>query len=244
MMGVINHPVSGAFSSYSYAFQPIVDMSTGAVFSYEALIRGPGGQSAAQVFAGVSQRDLHRFDRESRLYALRMAGELGLDCHINLNVLPRGVNESSADLGTLLDTAEQAKIPADRLVLEITESEAIDDHARFGRIIDEYRGAGIKIAIDDVGAGYAGLNLLADFQPDMIKLDMSLVRSIESRGPRQSIARALTMVCNDLGIDVIAEGVETVEELTWFENEGIRLFQGYLFGQPEFEQLPILAFTR
>jgi EAL domain-containing protein (putative c-di-GMP-specific phosphodiesterase class I) len=97
---------------------------------------------------------------------------------------------------------------------------------------------GIKLAIDDFGAGYSGLNLLAEFQPDQVKIDMNLVRGIEKHGPRQAIVRGIAQVCVDLGIDVIAEGVETLQEFRWFEDQGIRLFQGYLFAKPAFEQFP------
>ena len=94
------------------------------------------------------------------------------------------------------------------------------------------------MAIDDFGAGYSGLNLLTDFQPDQIKLDMKLIRGIEHHGPRQAIVHAIDQVCRDLGIDVIAEGVETAEEYAWLANEGVQLFQGYLFAKPAFESFP------
>jgi EAL domain-containing protein (putative c-di-GMP-specific phosphodiesterase class I) len=82
--------------------------------------------------------------------------------------------------------------------------------------------------------------MLADFQPDLLKLDMTLVRGIEGRGPRQAIVRTIMQACVDLGIDVIGEGVETLEEYRWFENAGVTLFQGYLFGRFQFEGLPAL----
>lgn len=223
---------------YSYAFQPIVDAAAGEVFSYEALIRGPCGEPAGHVFAQVGAEDLHRLDRESRVAALGMAGRLGIACHLNLNMLPRSVHAAEAELRSLADSAERWCVPLERVIMEVTEGEAIDDRARFAEIMDEYRAVGMKVAIDDFGAGHSGLNLLADFQPDMIKLDMNLVRGIESRGPRQSIARAIATVCSDLGIDVVAEGVETFEEFAWLEHEGVRLFQGYLFAKPGFESLP------
>jgi len=105
-------------------------------------------------------------------------------------------------------------------------------------LMNEYRGLGVKVAIDDFGAGYSGLNLLANFQPDQIKLDMFLVRGIEGHGPRQAIVRATCQACRDLGIDVIAEGVETVEEYAWLMHAGVRLFQGYLLAKPGFESFP------
>jgi EAL domain-containing protein (putative c-di-GMP-specific phosphodiesterase class I) len=137
-----------------------------------------------------------------------------------------------------VEAAHRALLPIERLVMEVTEGAVIEDMDHFAERINEYRGLGLKVAFDDFGAGYSGLNLLADFQPDQIKLDMKLVRNIDHHGPRQSIVRAIGQVCIDLGIDVIAEGVETAEEYTWLANEGVQLFQGYLFAKPAFESFP------
>ena len=126
----------------------------------------------------------------------------------------------------------------------MTEREGIVDQASFAELINEYRGLGLKVALDDFGAGYSGLNLLSNFQPDQIKLDMSLIRGIERHGPRQAIARAIGQVCFELGIDVIAEGIETVEEYGWLANAGVRLFQGYLFAKPAFEAFPPVHYLK
>jgi len=222
---------------FSHAFQPIVDVEQRTVFAYEALVRGPQGEGAAQVFAEITEAQLATFDHESRLRALALAGRLGIEASLSLNSLPRSITTESI-VGELVDAAAAARLDGSRIVIEVTENEAIVDPAQFGNVVDEFRGAGFRLALDDFGAGYAGLNLLADFQPDMIKLDMNLVRSVESRGPRQSIVRAIVSVCADLGIDVIAEGVETADELSWLRHAGIQLFQGYLIGRPAFEALP------
>jgi len=147
-----------------------------------------------------------------------------------------------AALDSTLAAAEMHGFGCERLVIEITEGEIIHDHAKFAERINAYRARGIKLAIDDFGAGYSGLNLLAEFQPDQIKIDMALLRGIDRNGPRQAIVRAIIAVCRDLGIDVIAEGVETVDEFRWFEGEGVCLFQGYLFAKPGFESLPTAVF--
>jgi EAL domain-containing protein (putative c-di-GMP-specific phosphodiesterase class I) len=128
-------------------------------------------------------------------------------------------------------------MPPERIIIELTEGEVIHDPIGFTKLMDSYRGLGMRVAIDDFGAGYSGLNLLAEFQLDSVKLDMHLVRSIDSKGPRQAIVRAVLQACGDLGIDVIAEGVETVEEYRWFKAAGIVLFQGFLFARPAFERL-------
>jgi EAL domain-containing protein (putative c-di-GMP-specific phosphodiesterase class I) len=225
---------------YSYAFQPIVDVAGRSIFSYEALVRGPDDAPAVSVFERVPPNELHRFDQESRVAAIKLASRLRLPCKLNLNFLPRSLYTSSTAIRSALEAAERFGIAPDRLVLEITEGEVIDDHAAFGRALNEFRRSGLQLAIDDFGAGYAGLTMLADFQPDLLKLDMTLIRGIEGSGPRQAIVRAILQACIDLGIDVIAEGVETLAEYWWFRNAGVTLFQGYLFSRPQFEGLPSL----
>jgi len=222
---------------FSFAFQPIVDADAGTIYSYEALVRGLGNESAASIFEQVLPGDLHRFDEETRQVAIALAMRLNLRSHLNLNLLPRSVQDSDAPIRSMLATAARCGLPAERIILEVTEGEMIDDQAHFASVVNRYRGLGLKVAIDDFGAGYSGLNLLADFQPDMLKLDMKLVRGIESKGPRQAIVRAILQACNDLGIDFLAEGVETLDEYQWFRDQGVRLFQGYLLAKPAFEKL-------
>ena len=96
----------------------------------------------------------------------------------------------------------------------------------------EYKRSGFKTAIDDFGAGFAGLKLLSDFQPDLIKIDMDLVRHVDTSRPRQAIVRNLARLCEEMGITVIAEGIETLGERDFVADCGIRLMQGYLFAQP------------
>jgi blue light- and temperature-responsive anti-repressor len=223
---------------FSFAFQPIVDVSAGEVFAYEALLRGPDNEPASQIFQKVSPENLHRLDEMARVGAIAMATRLGISCHLNLNFLPQSLQASEASIRTTLEAASRACLPCERIVLEVTEGEIIVDQARFADLINQYRGMGLKVAIDDFGAGYSGLNLLANFQPDQIKLDMTLLRAIERHGPRQAIVRAIGQACFELGIDVIAEGVETWEEYRWLANSGLRLFQGYLFAKPGFESFP------
>jgi EAL domain-containing protein (putative c-di-GMP-specific phosphodiesterase class I) len=227
---------------FTFAFQPIVDTSTREVLSYEALIRGPGNEPAYQILKQVSSDRLFAFDQKVRAQAIDLAMRLQLKCHLNINFLPRSVETSPESILTTLEAAGRANLPAKRIVLEVVEGEIIHDHSRFTALINSYRGLGLKVAIDDFGAGYSGLNLLADFQPDQVKLDMQLIRGIERHGPRQSIVRAIHGICIELGIDVIAEGVETKEEYGWLTSQGIHLFQGYLFAKPAFEHFPTVHY--
>ncbi|WP_374256588.1 EAL domain-containing protein [Aquabacterium sp.] len=231
------------FPAFSYAYQPIVDGLTREVFSYEALIRGPQGESAKDVLDRVGGSVKYQFDQASRIAAIQLAASLGLRTHINVNILPGSLFAADVSIDATLDAASRCGVSIDQLILEVTESEAIADHTKFAGLLNVYRGMGLKVAIDDFGAGISGLNLLADFQPDQIKIDMNLVRGIEGDGPRQAIVRAIMQVCFDLGIDVIAEGIETQSEYLWFSNQGVRLFQGYLFAKPGFQQFPSLRYA-
>jgi EAL domain-containing protein (putative c-di-GMP-specific phosphodiesterase class I) len=228
----------GASSAgFSFAYQPIVDAESRSVFAYEALVRGPLGEPAATVLSGLQGKDLHVFDRDARIAAIGLARRLGLRSLLSLNFLPGSLTALTDAVETMIQAAEAASMPVRDLLLEVTESEIIHDVDDFTARINAFRALGLRVAIDDFGAGYSGLNLLADFQPDAVKLDMRLVRGIDGHGPRQAIVRALIQACDDLGIEVIAEGVETVEEFHWFSGRGVRLYQGFLFGRPSFEAL-------
>ena len=223
--------------TYSFAFQPIISARNRHVFSYEALLRGLNGESARHVLNNVAPADIGPLDEESRLLAINLAANLGLATHLNLNIIPSTAISSPETVPSILSSAAAHGIQPEQIVLEVLESEMIEDFDLFTGAIREHRDSGIRFAIDDFGAGYAGLNLLAEFQPHLIKLDMHLVRDIHAKGPRQAIVRGLLSTCRDLGIDVIAEGIETEEEFFWLRQEGIDLFQGYLLAKPAFEQL-------
>ncbi len=222
----------------TFAFQPIVNADTRITVAYEALVRGPHGESASTIIDEIAAEDLARFDEHCRSSAMRLASRLGISCDLNLNLVPQGFQANRDCLASTLDAAIEYNFFPERLVVEITESEVLGNQERFNELMDVYRGLGMRLAIDDFGSGYAGLNLLADFQPNQIKLDKSLARDITSRRPRQAIVRGIIQVCRDLEIELVAEGIETADEFHWFCDEGVTLFQGYLFGRPGFELLP------
>jgi EAL domain-containing protein (putative c-di-GMP-specific phosphodiesterase class I) len=226
----------------SFAFQPIVDTVARRTVSYEALVRGTANQSAASIFDQVSHGNLHRFDGKCRDGAIALASRLGLTCDLNLNFLPQTFYSAQRAIHDTIQTAERHNLPSNRIVLEITEGGIVEDPANFARFLNQYRALGIKLAIDDFGSGYSGLNLLADFQPEQIKLDRKLVHGIQTSGPRQAIVRAIVQVCQDLGIDLVVEGIETAEEYLWFSSAGVSLFQGYFFARPGFQCLPTPEF--
>lgn len=232
-----------ALPPFSFAFQPIYDMASGQIVSQEALVRGPAGESAYSVLSQLTAPGIYQFDERLRAAAIRLAAKIGGPeaLHLNLNLMPRSLEVSPSALASTLETAQNCGLSPESITIEITESEIIHDIEGFVAVANEYRGTGIQYAIDDFGAGYAGLYLLAEFQPDALKLDRQLVAGIERDGPRQAIVRGVLRTCEDLGIDVIAEGVETEAEFSWFRSEGVDLFQGYLLARPGFEQLPGVA---
>lgn len=230
---------------FSMAFQPIVDVAARQVFAYEALVRGPKGEPAVTVLERVTRRNRYAFDQSCRRTAIELAAGLGLvqtGAKLSINFIPGAMYEPENCVRATLAAARRANLPGKRLVFEVTEGEQVLEPAHLARIFEVYRGHGFLPAIDDFGAGYAGLNLLARFQPEIIKLDRELIANIDASRPQQSIVRAVLTVCSDLGITPVAEGVETPAEYRTLQDLGIRLFQGYLFARPAFEAFPAPVF--
>ncbi len=222
------------------AFQPIVDLSTGQPFAYEALVRGSGGESAADVLSRVTSDNRYAFDQRCRVAAIEgavAAGLLSTPARLSINFLPDAVYSPLACIQLTLRTAAACGLPTDRLIFEFTENEEMGDPTHVAGIIQTYRAMGFGTALDDFGAGYAGLSLLARFQPDFLKLDMELIRGIEDSAPRRTIVASLVGMADALGLTVIAEGVETRAELTALARLGIRYVQGFLFARPAFQAL-------
>ena len=226
----------------SMALQPIVNTTTRQVFAQEALVRGPEGQGAAEVLAKVTDENRYQFDQTCRVAAVSLAARLGVQSLLSINFLPNAVYQPERCLRTTLDAAIQFGFPVERIVFEITESEQVADSAHLRSIVAHYRARGFRTAIDDFGAGYSGLNLLAELQTDFLKLDMALVRNIDRDRARRAIVNGVLHVCRDLGIAPIAEGVETRAELDTLQGLGIELFQGYLFARPAFEAQATVTF--
>ena len=223
---------------FSMAFQPIVDLRDNSIFAYEALVRGCDGSGAASILGKVNEQNRYAFDQACRIKAVELASRLQIPCFVSINFLPNAVYQAATCIRATLEAARRFGFPTERLIFEITENEELVDKEHLKSIIREYRLKGFKTAIDDFGAGYSGLNLLAEFQPDIIKLDMALVRRICTDPVRQAIVKGILGVCEALHIDVIAEGVETDAELQQLLTLGINLYQGYLFAKPEYETLP------
>lgn len=230
-----------AVPEFTMAFQPIVDIENAHVYAYEALVRPIGGGTAYDVLSQITEENRYAFDQACRVKAITLAARLEMTPLLSINFLPNAVYQPAACLQKTLEAAEQAKFPLHHLIFEVTENEPSRDLGHLKTIFTEYRRHGMITAIDDFGAGHSGLNMLADFQPDVLKIDMALTRAINTDRVRYEITRAIVSLCQSLHISVVAEGVETIEEGVTLRELGIRLFQGYLFAKPAVEQLPSIS---
>lgn len=213
------------------AFQPIIRWGERRVFGYEALLRSdePLMRNPADMLDAAER--LGRLQELGRAVRARVAAAAP-ECPPDTKLL---VNLHSADLDD-----EQLYIPdaplsliAPRVILEITERASLAGVKNVVACVSRLKGLGFQIAIDDLGAGYAGLTSFAQLDPEVVKLDMSLVRSVDSDARRQSIVRSMKKLSDELGILVVAEGVETAGERDMLATIGCDLLQGYLFARPE-----------
>jgi EAL domain-containing protein (putative c-di-GMP-specific phosphodiesterase class I) len=223
---------------FTMAFQPIVDVTEGKVWGYEALVRGAGGEGAGTVLAAVTEANRYVFDQACRVKAIELAGQhlpMASDARLSINFMPNAVYEPRACIRATLAAAARTQFNPRRLMFEFTENERMTDADHVANIVAEYKRMGFMTALDDFGAGYAGLGLLAKFQPDLIKIDMDLLRGVDGSAARQAIIAGIVAMARQMGITVLAEGVETEAEMVTLKAAGIRLFQGYLFAKPALE---------
>jgi len=220
------------------AFQPIINCKTHQIFGYEALVRGLNNESAYSIISQVNDDNRYLFDQLCRVKAIALAARLKLDSMLSINFLPNAVYKPERCIRTTLEAARKYDFPTERIMFEFTEVEKIDDSDLVKRLVEYYSSLGFRTAIDDFGSGYAGLGLLADFQTDIIKFDMELIRNINRDNTRQHIIKNCLNLFRDLNVTPLAEGVETREEMLWLRDSGIELMQGYLFARPAFERLP------
>lgn len=227
---------------FTMAFQPIVNCYKNEIFGYEALVRGLNQESAYSIISKVNDDNRYLFDQLCRVKAISLAAELKLQSMLSINFLPKAIYQPERCIRTTLDAAKKYNFPTDKIMFEFTEVEKIEDVNVVKKIVKFYEKLGFITAIDDFGAGYAGLGLLADFQTCIIKFDMGLIRNINQDKPRQFIIKNCLNMLRDLDVIPLAEGVETLDEMQWLRDAGIELMQGYFFAKPGFESLPEVNF--
>jgi EAL domain-containing protein (putative c-di-GMP-specific phosphodiesterase class I) len=212
------------------AYQPIVDLSTGEVRGYEALARfGPGLRSPTPFFEAADV-----LQQRSRLEAVLVAEALSArpsapaGRYLSLNVTPALLTQGPVwsvlhDAGSL-----------DGVVIELTEHLPMGNLPRLRRRLDALRERGARVALDDVGAGWSGLQQVAELRPDIVKIDRSLVHGLQHDEARQAVVELLCTLTDRLGGELVAEGIEVAEELHCVLQSGVRLGQGWFLGRPQF----------
>ena len=219
-----------AMSSIWIAYQPIVSWSSRTLFAYEALVRNeePALRNPGDLFDAAER--LNRLHELGQIIRQRVA-ETIRDIPSTGLVF---VNVHTADLQdeSLFHPSSPLSTYAERVVLEITERAALDQIKDLMARMAQLRKMGYRIAVDDLGAGYAGLTSFAQLEPEVVKVDMSLVRGVDSSPTKQKLLGSIISLCRDLQIQIIAEGIETEPERDTLIRLGGDLCQGYLFAHP------------
>lgn len=216
------------------AYQPIVSWPTRSLYAYEALMRSTDSSlphPGAILHAAERLKRVHELGRTVRAkVASQMSQDPSKKVFINLHPLDLMDAELYATTSPLAPHSGQ-------IVFELTERAALDSVDDVRGKMTRLRDMGFKIAVDDLGAGYAGLTSFAQLEPDIVKLDMSLVRDIHLKPTRRALVLGLLGACRSLGVDVVAEGIENSEERDVLVHSGVELLQGYFFGRPNRELL-------
>lgn len=222
-------------SAFYSRYQPIVDLVSGAVIGHEALLRADldGREITPDRLFGMAEATgrVHILDRIGRETAIRNAGGwLGSDL-LFVNFVPTSIYRPELCLQSTERAADEAGISRSQLVFEVVESHRVDERGHLLAILDHYRSRGCRVALDDVGAGYSSLNLLASIKPDVVKIDRELVQGLPGDAST-AVVRAITEMAHDLGGTVIAECLETEAQADAARALGVDWGQGWLFGRP------------
>jgi len=219
-----------AIEALFMAYQPIVNFAQRHIYAFEALVRSaePRMPGPGALFAAAEQ--LHGLDRLGRAIRGKVATmiETTAGLHVFVNLHPNDLNDEQ-----LYDPASPLSRVADRVVLEMTERAALHDIPDARTKLARLRRLGYLIAVDDLGSGYAGLASFVQLDPDVVKLDISLVRDIHKNPTKRRLVQSMLAVCADMGLLLVAEGVESVDERDVLCEIGCNFLQGYLFARPQ-----------
>lgn len=223
-------------------FQPIIDVKNRTIFGYEALVRGVKADGSLmypdELFEKSGRDNTHfKLDRLCRESALKTAAVKKIKSHVFINFLPTTIYDPNFCLKSTVKWANQLEFDPQNIVFEVVETEKTIDKKHLRKILDFYRDQGYKIALDDLGEGYSTLNLLIELKPDFIKIDRGIITRIDQEPIKQSVYKALYSTAKENNISVLAEGVETKEELEYILSVGVDYAQGYYYGKPQAEPL-------
>lgn len=217
-------------------YQPVLDSHDGRVFGYEALVRGPSNSPLHAplplIRAAIQAGRLFELDLVCRELAIRRFQDLGLPGRLFLNVSPLSLMEPTFKPGETLRLLHEVGLPPQKVVIELTEQQPLEDYAVLKSAVAHYTEAGFEIAIDDLGAGYAGLRLWSELRPSYVKIDHHFIESISTDAVKREFVRSIREMAGRLGCRVVAEGIETEDDYLTVQELGVRLHQGYHLGRP------------
>ena len=217
-------------------FQPIVSLSERRILGYEALIRGASNtplQSPLPLYATARQAGrLSELEIAARQQSCQTFRELALEGLLFLNVCPETLLEPAHQSGQTLKLLQRLGLSPAQVVIELTEQAPIDDFALLATALHHYRAMGFSIALDDLGAGYSSLRRWSELRPDFVKIDRHFIESIHRDAVKREFVGSILKMAEASRTQVIAEGIETHEELSTLASMGVDLVQGYLLGRP------------
>ncbi len=225
-------------------FQPIVSLKTGTVFAYEALSRITLKKCAfniSEAFDIAQEMNcLWSFERLCRIHSIKMASDKPKNVKLFLNVDPNIIHDQDFKYGVTHEKLKKNNLECSDIVFEATEHSAIKDLETFKASLKHYREQGFNVAVDDVGSGYSGINRIFEVNPKYIKIDIEIIKDIEKDELKRSFISALSQFAKDSGISLIAEGVETYEQLKTVISLNIDYAQGFYLGKPseKFKNIP------
>jgi len=218
-------------------YQPIVSLSTGKIIGYEGLIRGPEGSDFSAplaLFDAARECGLtSEFELLSRSIVIQGFARLGIEGRLFLNVSPDALVMDERRDGENLHSLAEYGLQPGQVVIELTENDPTIDYAQLRRAADHYRALGFSIAMDDLGEGFSSLRLWSELRPDFVKIDKHFIRAIQQDQIRQQFVRSIQEIASNSGCQVIAEGIETEDELIAVREIGVANGQGYLFARPQ-----------
>jgi EAL domain-containing protein (putative c-di-GMP-specific phosphodiesterase class I) len=220
-----------AAGSFRFVYQPIVRVADNALFAYEALCRPTheGFRHVGELIeTAVRTGRIRELGRSLRRIVVEPMPQLPPQVALFVNLHPQDLGDDE-----LLEAETHLARWASRVVLEVTETEAIRDYDRARKRILALRERGFRVALDDLGSGYSSLNLLAQLEPDFVKLDIELVRGVRHAGRTARLVKHLVEFCRGEGFTTVAEGIETTEEFEAVAELGVDLVQGFLLARPQ-----------
>lgn len=223
-------------SAFYARYQPIVDLASGETVAHEALLRaeldGEELQPATLFSAAEAANRVHVLDRIGRETAIRGAASWLGDGSLFVNFVPTSIYRPEVCLRTTERVVEESGLARDRLVFEVVESHRVAEVDHLLTILEHYRRSGYRVALDDVGAGYSSLNLLAALRPDVVKIDIDLMQGLPGASAI-AVVRGIVTMAHELGALVVGEGIETADQAEAAGELGVDLGQGWLFGRPQ-----------